>query len=82
MNLYSPAQELKAMRRGLRVADERAVDVDVNVHPTAIIDPQCLRCVSLFFCHPESVPGVSLLFAHSFPVMRKSFPVIFHDEFR
>jgi hypothetical protein len=26
--------------------------------------------------------GFSLLFAHSFPVMRKSFPVIFHDEFR
>jgi hypothetical protein len=23
----------------------------------------------------------SLLFAHSFPIMRKSFPVIFHDEF-
>jgi hypothetical protein len=24
----------------------------------------------------------SLLFAHRFPVMRKSFPVIFHNEFR
>jgi hypothetical protein len=37
MNLYSPAQELKATRRWLRVADELAVDVDVNIYPRATV---------------------------------------------
>ena len=40
VNFHSPAQERKTVRRGLPVADERPVDVDVNVHLAAITDPQ------------------------------------------
>jgi hypothetical protein len=40
MKLYRPAEELETVRRGLPIADEGAVDVEVNVHPAAIRDPR------------------------------------------
>jgi hypothetical protein len=46
MKFHSPAQELETVRRGLPVADEGAVDVNVNVHPAAITDPNRLRWVN------------------------------------
>ena len=45
MEFRSPAQEVETVRRGLPVADEGAVDVDVNVHPAAITDPNRLYWV-------------------------------------
>ena len=46
MKFHGPAQELKTVRRKLPVADEGAVDIDVNVHPAAITDSNRLRWVN------------------------------------